>query len=155
MKVNAVIDASALDAFIRASPERARGVMRRAAPQVGQLGRTLMIRYLKKRLKRPKGILTGSIRVEHDGRLIVIGPHAQSEKGFPYPVVVDTGRRGFTPIPPKKLLRFMVGNVVVYTRKVGPFPGYHYVQHTADELPRPAGVLLQELVAAEIAKGGS
>ena len=70
---------------------------------------------------------------------------ARSERGFPYPVAIEFGRRGFGPVQ-AKALRFEVGGKVVFTQRVGPAPAQHF--HTRG-LTQATPVIFREMQALE------
>lgn len=68
------------------------------------------------------------------------GPNAKNEKtGFPYPVAVEFGRRGFS-ARRGRYLRFEIGGRVIFARSVGPAAAQPFMrpsaQHVRTILPR-------------------
>ena len=72
-------------------------------------------------------------------------PHAVNKQtGFPYPVAIEKGRRGFA-AKRGRFLRFEVGGRVVFARRVGPAAAQPYMAPSAEYA---AVVLNRELRAA-------
>lgn len=71
------------------------------------------------------------------------GPHA-TRNGFPYPVAVERGRRGFS-ARRAKVLRFVVGGRTLFRRRVGPARARPFMRPSADLVRQ---VLPREMRAA-------
>lgn len=55
------------------------------------------------------------------------GVSVKSERGFPYHIAVERGRRGFS-ASPGKVLRFEIGGRVIYTKRVRAAKGHWYMR---------------------------
>lgn len=150
VRISLTVDADDAVQKLGNAPERLQRAIMRALPQIGRAGETIMSKYLVTRLKAPQGALRGSIRSELDGASVVVGPHAESATGFPYPNVVDQGRGEILP-KKGKYLSWVAGGRRVFAKRVGPWPGYHYIDHTAGELAPEAVSILDSFIKEELA----
>ena len=71
------------------------------------------------------------VEASASGVTVRIVSTAQSADGYPYPLVLEEGRRGFGPVT-KKVLHFTVGGKEVFTKRVGPVEGRPFMQPALD-----------------------
>ena len=65
------------------------------------------------------------------GVTVLIVSTAQSANGFPYPIALEYGRRGFGPTR-AKVLHFVTGGKEVFTKRVGPAKATPFMQPALD-----------------------
>jgi hypothetical protein len=79
------------------------------------------------------------------------GTNAKTKTGFPYPMAVEFGRRGFS-ARPGKYLRFEIGGRVIYTKRVGPAKARPFMRPSLERLrplvPREYRAALQRALHA-------
>ena len=71
------------------------------------------------------------VEASASGVTVLVVSTAQSGAGFPYPIVLEEGRKGFGPVS-KKVLHFTVGGKEVFTKRVGPVAGRPFMQPALD-----------------------
>lgn len=71
------------------------------------------------------------VQASASGVTVVIASTAQSASGFPYPIALERGRKGFS-AKGKKVLHFVTGGKEVFTKRVGPAAAQPFMQPALD-----------------------
>ncbi len=71
------------------------------------------------------------VQASASGVTVVIASTAQSANGFPYPIALEYGRRGFGPTR-RKVLHFVTGGKEVFTKRTGPAKATPFMQPALD-----------------------
>lgn len=71
------------------------------------------------------------VQASANGVTVLVVSTAQSGTGFPYPIALEYGRKGFSATN-RKVLHFVTGGKEVFTRRVGPAAARPFMQPALD-----------------------
>lgn len=119
---------TALASRSTAAPARVSTELRQAGTESG----LAVQRTAQSLIPRKSGTAANLTRMEpvqasSSGVTVIVSSTAQSKDGFPYPIALEKGRKGFGPVR-KKVLHFVAGGKEVFTKHVGPAAAHPFMQ---------------------------